>query len=58
MKKFLENFQSGYKYKVDRISAYLIDLLLIAFLVTFLMSNSITNPFYENKTVYRIGDLK
>ena len=24
MKKFLENFQSGYKYKVDRISAYLI----------------------------------
>jgi uncharacterized RDD family membrane protein YckC len=48
MKKFLENFQSGYKYKVDRISAYLIDLLLIAFLVTFLMSNSITNPFYEN----------
>ena len=48
MKEKFENFQNGYKYKVDRISAYLIDLLIVAFLVTFLIGNTITNPFYNN----------
>ncbi len=48
MKEKLDNFHEGYKYKVDRISAYLIDLLIIAFLITFLISNTITNPFYNN----------
>jgi uncharacterized RDD family membrane protein YckC len=49
MKDKIESFQNGYKYKVDRISAYLIDLLIVTFLITFLVSNTITNPFY-NKT--------
>ena len=48
MKEKIENFQNGYRYKVDRISAYLIDLLLVSFLITFLVSNTITNPFYNN----------
>ena len=48
MKEKLDSLHNGYKYKVDRISAYLIDLLIIAFLITFLISNTITNPFYNN----------
>lgn len=48
MKEKVEKFQNSYKYKVDRISAYLIDLLIVAFLVTFLVGNTITNPFYNS----------
>lgn len=36
-----------FKIKSDRITAYLLDLLLVAILVTLLISNSITNPFYN-----------
>lgn len=48
MKDKLEGFEKGYKSKNDRITAYLIDLLLVTFLVTFLIGNSYTNPFYNN----------
>ena len=36
------------RIKYDRVTAYLIDLLLVAVLVTLLIQNSITNPFYNN----------
>ena len=47
MKEKLESFENGYKYKSDRITAYLLDLFLVSILVTFLISNTITNPFYN-----------
>ena len=37
-----------YRYKSDRVSAYILDLLLVTILVTFLMQNAITNPFFNN----------
>ena len=37
-----------YRYISDRVTAYILDLLLITVLVTCLMHNSITNPFYNN----------
>lgn len=48
MQEKFESFQKNYKYKIDRISAYLIDILIVAFLVTFLIGNTITNPFYNS----------
>lgn len=45
-----ERFEKNYRYFTDRVTAYLIDLLIVVFLSTMLATSTVTNPFYNNTT--------
>lgn len=43
-----EKWEKGYRVFTDRVTAYLIDLLIVIFLSSMLAASSVTNPFYNN----------